>query len=430
MAVQTIDLRSARCAVDVAGATRQRTELQSLIHDPVVRRRAEHELLRSRPELDRVGAGSFAVAGELVAVAGPDQRGVQDLQRSGFTLLARRGPLIRLARVGAPMGEVLAAVESLRRIGVIASPNYVSAVAGGGAVGKGILGLATAQPTSVRLGPRPIDDRRGLGVRVAVVDTGIDPKAVRAPDGWLDGIDVHPGPGGNCDALDAVPEPDGELDPGAGHGTFVAGLIRQFSPSSAVTAVKALESDGVGTDWSVAEALLDLAEGDQSYDLVNLSLACVLGDIAAPTGIVAAIDSLVERHPDTVIVAAAGNDGSTEPTWPGAHKSVLCVGSSSGSQPAEYSNRGYWVDFSIPSEGVVSTYVQGRRTVPATQEGAEPEHLVYDGEYASWSGTSFAAPQVTGMLADLISQGLRPAQAVAKLRHRSTPSSEAGRVIG
>src|SRR5690349_20816623 len=131
MAVQTID--SARCAVDVAGAIRQRSELQSLIHDPVVRRRAEQELLRSRPELARLSSGRFAVAGEVVTVADPDQLAVRELRRSGFTVLARRGPLTRLAHVGAPMGEVLAAIESLRRIGMMASPNYFGAVAGGGA---------------------------------------------------------------------------------------------------------------------------------------------------------------------------------------------------------------------------------------------------------------------------------------------------------
>jgi hypothetical protein len=390
LAVQTPDLRSARLAVDVDAAARQRSEFAAL-RDPALRRRIQQQLLISRPEFRSTGE-TLAVAGELIAVADPDQAGVKALRREGFAVLEQRGPLLRLARAGAPTTQVQAAVASLRDAGLISAPNYVCYFASLGAIGKFGAGCAGILPTSADPGSPPLDDRRGLGVRVGVIDTGLDPQAVAA--GWLGGITVGD---------DDRDEPGAGPDFGVGHGTFVTGLIRQLAPSSSIVAKKALAADGLGTDWTVAGALLDLAE--DGVDLVNLSLTCYPDQGSAPAGIVAAIDTLLERHPDTLIVAAAGNEGSATATWPGAHKSVLCVGSSAGDRPAEYSNRGPWVDFSAPADGVVSTCRDG---------------------YAAWTGTSFAAPQVTGRLADLISQGLRPAEAVAELRRRSTRIPQAG----
>jgi subtilisin family serine protease len=427
----------ARLAFDLAAASRQRGELVALASDRPLRERVMASVLAARGELtDEPGDSSTRVAvqrqdggsgsdaliarGEVLVVSPHRSPAVQLLERLGYHILSGIGPVLRLRRADAEAAEVASVCQALRALGVAAGPNHVTAA---GPIVKGVLGIAAPTTTQMDPGTRPAGDRRGSGVRVAVVDTGIDPAAVEASNGWLGGIEVDDGPGGNRDLLDSVPAPDGFLDDAAGHGTFVAGVLRQLAPACEVTAVKALDSDGVGTEFAVAEALFDLAETETPPQVVNLSLACLASETLAPIAMSAALEALRERHPDTVIVAAAGNDGSAVPTWPAAHKAVLSVGAVEGQRPARYSNHGYWVDFSVPADGVVSTYVRGTRVL---QTGERVEHT---GAYAAWSGTSFAAPQVAGRIAVLMSEGAPASEAIAMLRRESLPAGEAGRIL-
>jgi hypothetical protein len=437
MRLQSDQTGLARLAFDPGAATRQGGELAALAGDAPLRDRVIASVLATRGELagepgdsstrvavqrlgDGDGSGALIAHGEVLVVRGDQDPAVPLLRRLGYDILSSAGPVLRLRRPAAEAAEVASVCQALRALGVTAGPNYVTAA---GPVGKGVLGIAAPTTTQVDPGSRPAGDTRGSGVRVAVIDTGIDRGAVEASNGWLSGIEIDDGPGGNRDLLDSVPAPDGFLDDAAGHGTFVAGVLRQLAPACEVTAVKALDSDGVGTEFAAAEALFDLADSQAPPQVVNLSLACLASERLAPVAMRAALEALRERHPDTVIVAAAGNDGSAVPTWPAAHKAVLSVGALEGQRPARYSNRGYWVDFSVPADGVVSTYVQGTRVA---QTGERVEHT---GEYAAWSGTSFAAPQVAGRIAVLMGEGAQASQAIAMLRRRSRPAGEAGRII-
>ena len=117
---------------------------------------------------------------------------------------------------------------------------------------------------------------------------------------------------------------------------------------------------------------------------------------AAPVGLPRALDALFARHPDVVVVVAAGNSGSDVAPWPVAHPNVVAVAAvAADGGPAPYSNRGTWVDFSAPADGVVSAYPP----VAGQDEGD-----IGTG-FAAWTGTSFAAPQVVGVLAALIGDG-------------------------
>ena len=111
----------------------------------------------------------------------------------------------------------------------------------------------------------------GKGVRIAVLDTGMFEHE------WLKGA-VQTAPN-SADVWDV--DSDGYGDAESGHGTFIAGLIRQVAPSASVYAVKVLNSHGVGDDLGVAKAMERLPA---DVDIVNLSLGGYTDNERAPAG--------------------------------------------------------------------------------------------------------------------------------------------------
>jgi hypothetical protein len=264
-------------------------------------------------------------------------------------------------------------------------------------------------------GPR----EAGSGVAVAVVDSGIT--GARRADGWLRSIVRD----GNVDPLDAVPG-HGSLDAGAGHGTFVAGVLQQVAPGADIRMYRAVETDGMGSEVDVACALLRAA-GDGAA-IVNLSVGAATADDEPPLALAVALEILAERHPDVVVVAAAGNDGSARPHWPAAFPDVVGVaGLTAGGRSAAWSSHGDWVTCAAVGEGLVSTFVTGRKSDPDggadTVFGADP--------WACWTGTSFAAPQIAGALAGLCSgpAGLTPRAALAVLTGEAPAVAGFGRAV-
>lgn len=279
-----------------------------------------------------------------------------------------------------------------------------------------IKGDSSPEPTDRRLAfsDRIVADlAESEPARVAVIDTGLTAEVRR--DQWLAGLirrtDTEDQPG-NIDELDSARDTDTLLDLGAGHGTFVAGIVQQVCPSARITAYRALDTDGVGREDLLADTLIEAAEGGQ--EIIVLSLGTTTADGEPPLALRQAMRRLAVAHPDVLVIAAAGNDGTETPMWPAAFKNVVAVAAlTADGRGAEWSSHGDWIDCSTVGEGIVSTFVNGTE---ATQGGSS---TFGPDSWAMWTGTSFAAPQVAGAVARLVQanrdQGWTPRQAYAAL---------------
>jgi subtilisin len=214
----------------------------------------------------------------------------------------------------------------------------------------------------------------GAGVRVAVVDSGVDGS--------------HPAVGGVNGGV--VVERDGTIVEGPhedlfGHGTACAGIIRAIAPECEIYSVRVLGKRLSGRGTAFAAGLQWAIEA--GMNVVNLSLS---------TGRPAYF-ALFHRIADaayfagTVLVSAVNNVPA--PSYPSEFASVLSVAARDGTDPFSFDyNPHPPVEFGAPGVDLEVAWLGGR-TVRAT-------------------GNSFAAPQVSGLVALLLSKhpGLTPFQ--------------------
>jgi subtilisin family serine protease len=187
-----------------------------------------------------------------------------------------------------------------------------------------------------------------------------------------------------------------ELRALAGHGTFIAGLVRLVAPDLVISPYAVLDPDGIGNDVDIARALLAVGSRPMSVPVISMSLGCYTYDDAPPP----ALQHVLDRLPrTTVVVASAGNDGHTRPFFPAAVNRVVAVAAFDDPlgvvRPAAWSNYGSWVDVCALGVDLLSTYVVGTYEVKPGQvesfDGPDPS--------ARWSGTSFASPLVAAEIA-------------------------------
>ncbi len=235
----------------------------------------------------------------------------------------------------------------------------------------------------------------GKGIRVAVIDTGVQ--------------DDHPDLRGKV--VRGYNYVNGNWNPYDynGHGTHVAGIIAAntnngigiaaVAPDAQIYAVKVLNDNGSGTLANVAAGIRHAA--DNGSHVINLSLGASVGASTLED----AVNYAWNRG--SVVVAAAGNAGSTAPHYPAYYSNVIAVAATdSADRKASFSTYGTWVDVAAPGVDIISTYVWS--------------------SYARLNGTSMAAPHVSGVAAILAEQGRSNSQIRAAIQNSAVPISGTG----
>ena len=283
----------------------------------------------------------------------------------------------------------------------------------------------------------------GGGVKVVVIDTGLW-------DGWEWMGPAYPDGTGalgtvvvyESDPLagfDAAGAPTGFLGRAAGHGTFIAGILRQLVPQAELVVLRAASVEGIIDEPKFFATLNDvvtnhrdvdivvIASGGYALPLAGTSLAASgtpprdkewLAPILLRKGIQHVLD-----HTSAVIVMSAGNSGSSDPSFPAAFAGprwrngltngddrLLSVAALDAEGfRADFSNYGdprigyedrQWVVASAPGVRLLSSYVYGREDPANDPDNPPSEWPVGEPPYASWTGTSFSAPAVAGRIAE------------------------------
>ncbi len=226
----------------------------------------------------------------------------------------------------------------------------------------------------------------GRGVKVAIVDTGVDPAQGLRLERGLNTTGTEPA--------------DEWYDNGTGHGTHVAGIVARLAPDAVLHSYRVFEKgDGGASEFAIARAIRQAVE--DGCDIINLSL----GQPSEPISISREVRRA--RALGVVCIAATGNDYMAPVSYPARSGVVVAVsaggmlnawpeGAITGRNVAKapapvndrffasFSNIGPEVDFIGPGVGIISWVSKDSKGV--------------------MDGTSMACPAVAGLFARLLSR--------------------------
>lgn len=221
------------------------------------------------------------------------------------------------------------------------------------------------------------DGNLGAGVKIAIVDTGIDYGHAELSAAYAGGYDFV---NGNFDPMDDH-----------GHGTMVAGVVSAarngigvvgVAPAATLYGLKVLGADGSGY-WSDVVAAIDWSRAN-GIQIVNMSL----GSSRHP-GTTVETACLNAYQQGILLVAAAGNDGNPRGNrdtvgYPAKFDTVIAVSATDiDNERPSWSSTGPAVELAAPGVSIHSTTLNGA--------------------YATANGTSFSAPHVSGVAALVMS---------------------------
>ncbi|EDM46466.1 Subtilisin-like serine protease [Marinobacter algicola DG893] len=361
------------------------------------------------------GATSSAMASSLSVDSARELRpGVWHLRRSGVQAMAATDS-------GQARAETIRWVRDLQSQPDIASasPNYLY---------KALTTTPDSNPLYDRQWHYPLIGlpvawqaaaRAGEGVGVAVLDTGLFSSAPDTLDNWHPDLLANVlifGNSVNMDFVTGEADLDNQqgrdqnpADPGDGqprssnfHGTHVAGIVAAVDNNQGVVGVanqanlvpvRVLGEAGTGSLGDLIAAI-EWASTQPDIDVINLSLGGV-GDSQALE------DAINDAHnAGKLVVAAAGNQGTDELTFPAAFMNVVGVGAvDGGGVRASYSNIGPSVDLVAPGgDASRDANLDNSADVVVSAWGSD-DNGAFEPGYAGLQGTSMAAPHVSGVYA-------------------------------
>lgn len=231
-------------------------------------------------------------------------------------------------------------------------------------------------------------------VIIAVLDTGIAKEHPEFEGKLLPGYDFF--------------NDDEDPSDDHGHGTHVSGIaaaavnngegLAGICGRCTILPVKVLNENNAGVWSDVADGIIYAAH--QGAQVISLSLGSFSGSQSVRAAVEYATDA------GAIIVAAAGNSSSDAPFYPAAYEGVIAVAATDAQDERwSLSNYGGYIDVSAPGSSVYSTFYDLENAY---------------GGYAFMSGTSMAAPHVSGLIGLLLSQDpTRTPEAVKNLLFES-----------